>query len=207
MRRVDDAVFRERYPIPTVDEILQDLNQSKVYSKLDIKWAFHQIELSQKLRSITVFMTHQGLLRHIRFMFGTSCALEMYKKIIHQALGGLPGQTRKSEEEHNRNLEQLLCRFLEKGLTLNIYKCQFNRKRIEFTGHTLSEHGIGVSDSKVQAIKEVRKPQPVTEVKSFMGLVNFSGWFIPNLATIAEPLNRLMKKNKPFMKMMMHLKN
>ncbi|CAC5385616.1 unnamed protein product [Mytilus coruscus] len=152
MRRANEAVVREQYPIPTVEEILQDLNQSRVYSKLDIKWAFHQIELSQESRDITAFMTHQGLFRYKRLMFG----------IIHG----------KSEEEHNRNLEQLLCRLLEKGLTLNINKCQFNMERIEFMGHILSEHGIGVSDSKVQAIKEARKPQTVTEVKSFMGLVN-----------------------------------
>ncbi|CAC5425334.1 unnamed protein product [Mytilus coruscus] len=207
MRRTNEAVVREKYPIPTVEEILQDLNQSKVYSKLDIKWAFHQIELSQESRDITAFMTHQGLFRYKRLMFGISCAPEMYNKIIHQALGGLPGVNSiyddiivhgKSEEEHNRNLEQLLCRLLEKGLTLNIDKCQFNMERIEFMGHILSEHGIGVSDSQLQAIKEARKPQTVTEVKSFMGLVNFTGRFIPNLATIAEPLNRLMKKNKPF---------
>jgi hypothetical protein len=71
-------------------------------------------------------------------------------------------------------------------------------ERIEFMGHILSEHGIGVSESKVQAIKEARKPQTVTEVKSFKGLVNFTGRFIPNLATIAEPLNLLMRKNQPF---------
>lgn len=57
MRRANKAVVRERYPIPTVEEILQDLNQSKVYSKLDIKWAFHQLELSPESRDITAFMT------------------------------------------------------------------------------------------------------------------------------------------------------
>ena len=121
----------------------------------------------------------------------------------YQALSGLPGINsiyddivvhRKSEKEYNRNLEQLLCRLQEK----DIDKCQFNMERIEFMGHILSEHGIGVSESKVQAIKEARKPQTVTEVKSCMGLVNFTGRFIPNLATIAEPLNRLMRKNQPF---------
>ncbi|CAC5412905.1 unnamed protein product [Mytilus coruscus] len=206
MRRANEAVVCERYPIPTVEEILQDLNQSRVYSKLDIKWAFHQIQLSQESRDITAFMTHQGLFRYKRLMFGISCAPEMYNKIIHQALGGLRGVNsiyddiivHGKSEEHNRNLEQLLCRLLEKGLTLNIDKCQFNMERIEFMGHILSEHGIGVSDSKVQAIKEARKPQTVTEVKSFMGLVNFTGRFIPNLAIVAEPLNRLKRKHQSF---------
>jgi hypothetical protein len=90
----------------------------------------------------------------------------MYNKIIHQALSGLPGVNSiyddivvhgKFEEEHNRNLEELLCRLQEKGLTLNIDNCQFNMERIEFMGHTLSEHGFGVSESKLQAIKEARK--------------------------------------------------
>jgi hypothetical protein len=166
MRRANEAVVRERYPIPTVEEILQDLNQIKVYSKLDITWAFHQLELSLESRDITASMTHQGLFRNKRLLFGISCAPEMYNKIIHQALSGLPGVNSiyddivvhgKFEEEHNRNLEELLCRLQEKGLTLNIDNCQFNMERIEFMGHTLSEHGIGVSESKLQAIKEARK--------------------------------------------------
>ncbi|CAC5368427.1 unnamed protein product [Mytilus coruscus] len=152
-------------------------------------------------------MTHLGLFRYKRLMFGISCAPEMYNKIIHQALGRLSGVNSiyddiivhgKSDKEHDHNLEQLLCRLEETGLPLNIEKCQFNMERIEFMGHILSEHGIGVSESKVQAVKEARKPKTVTEVKSFVGLVNFTWRFIPNLATIAEPLNRLMKKNKPF---------
>ena len=69
---------------------------------------------------------------------------------------------------------------------------------IEFMGHILSEHGIGVAESKVTAIREERRPQTVSEVKSFMGLVNFTSRFIPNLATLGEPLNRLMKKEQPF---------
>jgi hypothetical protein len=63
----------------------------------------------------------------------------------------------------------------------------------------LSEHGIGVAEGKVTAIRETRPTQTVSEVKSFMGLVNFTGRFIPNLATLGEPLNRLMKKEQLFM--------
>ena len=142
MRRANEAVIRERYCIPTVDEILQDLNQSKVYSKLDIKWAYHQLELLPKSREITTFMTHQGLYRYKQLRFGISCAPEMYNKIIHQALCGLTSVSSlyddiivhgKNEEEHNRNLE--LQRIQAKGLTLNTDKCHFNMPQIEFMGH------------------------------------------------------------------------
>jgi hypothetical protein len=131
----------------------------------------------------------------------------MYNKIIQQALSGLTGVISiyddiivhgKHEEEHNRNLELLLRRIQARGLTLNVDKCHFNMPQMKFMGHILSEHGIGVAESKVTAIREAQRPQTVSEVKSFIGLVNFMGRFIPNLATLGEPLNRLMKKEQPF---------
>ena len=64
MRQANTAIIRERHPIPTVDEVLHDLNQSKLFSKLDIKWAFHQIELDEESRPITTFVTHKGLYRY-----------------------------------------------------------------------------------------------------------------------------------------------
>ena len=74
MRCENEAVQRERYTIPTNEEILQDLNNSKLFSKLDIKWAYHQIELEPESREITTFMTHKGMFRYKRLMFGVNCA-------------------------------------------------------------------------------------------------------------------------------------
>ena len=82
MRQANMAVKRERYPIPTIDEVLQDLNQSKFFSKLDLNSAYHQIELSPGSRDITTFCTHNGLYRYKRLMFGISCAPESYKSVI-----------------------------------------------------------------------------------------------------------------------------
>ena len=91
MRQANCAIVRERHPIPTVDEILHDLNGSTVFTKLDIKWAFHQVELSEKSRPITTFVTHKGLFRYKRLMFGISCAPEMYQRVMQQALEGCEG--------------------------------------------------------------------------------------------------------------------
>ena len=77
MRRANLAVKRERYPIPTIEELLQEMNQSKIFSKLDVKWAYHQIELEPESRDITTFVTHEELYRYKRLMFGISCAPEM----------------------------------------------------------------------------------------------------------------------------------
>ena len=139
MRRANQAVTRERYPIPTVDEVIQDLNQSKVFSKLDIRLAYHQIELTPDSREITAFMTHKGVYRYKRLMFGVNCAPEMYNKVMNQVFQGLEGVKNifddvfvhgTTKEEHDKILEEILKRLQEKELTLNIDKCNFNMDNI-----------------------------------------------------------------------------
>ena len=207
MRKANEAVKRERYPIPTTEEVLQDLNQSTVFSKLDIKMAYHQLEIDDESREITTFMTHKGMYRYKRLMFGVSCAPEMYNKIISQTLSDLQGVSNifddiivhgRNDEEHDARLDALLFRLQEKGLTLNLEKCQFRMPHVNFMGVILSEHGIGMADTKIQAVADFREPQTVSEVKSFLGLVNFSGRFIPNLASESEPLRKLTRKGVPF---------
>ena len=207
MRRANQAATRERYPIPTVDEVIQDLNQSKVFSKLDILLAYHQIELTPDSREITAFMTHKGVYRYKRLMFGINCASEMYNKVMNQVFQGLEGAKNMfddvfvhgaTKEDYDKRLEDILKRLQEKELTLNIDKCNFNMDKIEFMGHMLSAHGIGVSQSKVDAVVQARRPESTSEVRSFLGLVNFVARFIPDLATKAVPLHRLLHKDAKF---------
>ena len=110
-------------------------NGSSVFSKLDIKWAFHQAELSADSRSITTFVTHKCLYRYKRLMFGISCAPEMFQRIIQQVLQGCDGVSNIFDDiivhgvtfnEHNQRLHQLLQRNRERGLSCNNSKCKFN---------------------------------------------------------------------------------
>ena len=88
MRRANKAIARERHPIPTIEEVLYDLKESTVFSKLDLKWVFHQIELEAESRVITTFVTHRGLYSYKRLMFGIASAPENYQKIIKDSLSG-----------------------------------------------------------------------------------------------------------------------
>ena len=194
MRQANGAIVRQRHPILTVDEILHDLNGSTVFTKLDIKWAFHQVELSEESRPITTFVTHKGLFRYKRLMFGISCAPEMYQRVMQQALEGCEGVRNihddiivhgKTAEQYDARLDKALERIQEKGLTLNKEKCKFHMSEIEFMGHLLSAGGIGPTQAKVEDITEARKPESVAEVRSFLGLVNFCARFIPDLATVS----------------------
>ena len=82
-------------------------------------------------------------------------------------------------------------RLQERGLTVNPDKCEFGIPRITFMGHVLSEKGIGPMEEKVKAVSEAREPECASEVRCFLGLVNFCAWFIPDLATNADPLRKL----------------
>ena len=88
MRRANEAIVRERHPIPTVGELLHDLNGSTVFSTVDLKWGFHQILLSEDSRHITIFVTHRGLYRYKRLMIGVMSASERYQQIIRDVLRG-----------------------------------------------------------------------------------------------------------------------
>ena len=107
---------------------MYDLNGSTVFSKLDLKWGFHQIELEAESREITTFVTHRGLFRYKRLMFGIASAPEKYQKIVKDSLSGCEGVANiaddlivhgKGVKEHEEHLYAVLNRIRECGLTLN----------------------------------------------------------------------------------------
>ena len=207
MRRANEAIERTRHPIPTTDEVLQGMNGSTVFSKLDLKWGYHQLELEESSRDITVFATSAGLYRYKRLSFGINSASEQYQHEVQRVLAGLEGAANISDDiiihgkgikAHDENLDAAMKRIEESGLTLNPDKCQFRLTKLVFMGMLASEKGIGPTEARVEAVTSAREPQSASEVRSFLGLVNFSARFIPNLATVAEPLRQLTKKNVPF---------
>ena len=126
MKKANEAIVRERHPIPSVDDVYH-LNGSTMFSKLDFKWGFYQIELEQEPRTITTFITHKGLYRYKRLMFGISSAPELYQHTIQQALAGCEGAYNihddiiihgRTVEEHDSQLRKTMECIREKGLTL-----------------------------------------------------------------------------------------
>ena len=207
MRRANQAIIRERHPIPTIEDVLKDMNGAGMFSKLDLKWGFHQCKLSEDSRDITTFRTHAGIFRYKRLMFGISSAPEKYQQIICSVIAGCKGAANIADDiivygvnkkEHDENLYAVLERIQKSGLTMNPKKCQFRLRGLTFYGHNLSADAISASEEKVAAITEASEPKTTTEVRSFLGLVQYSAKFIPNYAQVAEPLRKLTRKNEKF---------
>ena len=177
---------------------------AKVSSKIDLKWGYHQIELEPESRSLTTSVTHTGLRRYKRLMFGISSAPEIYQHIIGQVLQAIPGVHNISDDiivsgetiqQHDERLHQVMQRLHERHLTVNSKKCQFRISQLEFMGYVLSKNGIRTAQSKIKAMENTHWPTNATEVRSFLGLVKYCGRFIPNLATTFEPLTRLTRQS------------
>ena len=207
MRQANEAIIRGRHPIPTVDEVLQAMNGATVFSKVDLRMGYHQLVLDQESREITTFVTHTGLYRYKRLFFGVNSATEQYQYEIQTALAGLQGVQNISDdiivygtgqEDHDKKVIELMNRLRECGLTVNKDKCQFNMDKLVFMGLLLSEHGIGPTESKVKAITDATEPKNASELRSFLGLAVFNARFIPDFATITEPLRRLTHQNEKY---------
>ncbi|CAB4023777.1 Transposon Tf2-9 poly, partial [Paramuricea clavata] len=207
MRQANSAIIRERHPIPTIEETLQELQGATVFSKLDLRSAYHQIELHPESRPITTFATQKGLYQYTRLMFGVSSAPEVYQHIIQQILQGLPGVRNisddiivfgKTKDEHDQNLNNVIQRLQESGLTLNKDKCLFGVSNLTFFGHEVSASGVSPDTKKVEAIREARVPTNAAEVRSFLGLATYCSRFVPNFATVADPLRLLTRKSTPW---------
>ena len=197
------AIKRIRHVIPTVDELRHDVNGAKVFSKLDLNHGFHQLELDEDSRDITTFSAYVGLFRYCRLNFGSNSAPEIFHEELRKKLKGIPGVrnihddilvTGKNVEDHNRNLKATFQRLHDSGLTLKRSKCIFSQKSIKFFGLVFSEDGVSPDPDKVDALQNLRAPTNQTQLRSFLGMTNYSSQFIQNNSTLSEPLRELKRK-------------
>lgn len=202
MRRANLAIIREKYPLPTMEQLIPKFRNAKMFSKLDLKNSFHQLELSEDSRHITTFICSHGLFRYKRLMFGISCAPECFQKNLERLLLQCEGVVNfiddivvfgSDETEHEARLTKTLQVLRDNDVLLNDDKCVLRAKQIEFLGHQLSPEGVKPLDKYVKTIESFREPMVIEEVQSFLGLVNYVGKWIPNLATWTEPLRELLR--------------
>ncbi|XP_062614628.1 uncharacterized protein K02A2.6-like, partial [Saccostrea cucullata] len=131
MREANKAIIRERHLIPTIDELIHDLNGAAVFSKLDLRQGYHQLELEPASRSITTFNTHVGIFRYKRLNFGVSAASEIFQETIRSAIQGVRGAKNisddilvfgKTQEDHDAALTETFKALQDSGLKLDLPK-------------------------------------------------------------------------------------
>ena len=168
---MNTALQPDSYPLPG----------DTVFSKLDHSHVYQQIRLHEDSKKFTTISTQQGLFQYKRLPFGIKTAPALFQRTMETLLRDLPYicvyiddilVTSTDEQNHINNLELILQRLVSAGLTLKKSKCIFTAMSVEYLGHVIDKNGTHASPSKVQATKQVPHPTNVTELKSFLGLVN-----------------------------------
>ena len=177
------------------------------FTKLDLSSAYQQMPLEEKSRQYVTINTHRGLYRYARLPFGITSAPAIFQKAMDSILQGLEHVicylddiliTGTADEEHLQNLDTVLARLKEHGVRLKRGKCSIWKPSVDYLGHHVDAKGIHTAPEKVSAITQAPEPRNVTELHSFLGMVNYYGKFILNLATLLHPLNDLLKEGQPW---------
>ena len=185
---------------------MQKLGGGYGFTKIDVSDAYNQIMLTPESQRRLALSTHRGVLLQMRLPFGISSAAGYFQEIMDMLTSDLKGVAVYMDDilvsgttaaEHLQNLKSLLKHLEEKGLRCRLEKCLFAQPSVEYLGHILSQQGIS-KGHKVDAVKMMPPPENVSSLRSFLGSVQFYSKFLPNLASITEPLHRLTKKGVPW---------
>ena len=202
---VNKAAKLDHYLIPKIDDLFASLSGGKKFTKLDLSHAYIQVQLDEASRKYVTINTHKGLFRYNRLPFGVSSAPSIFQRIMETLLQGIPGVcvylddilvTGRTIAEHLKHLDTVLGRLQEAGMQLKKKKCAYLLPSVEYLGHVISAEGLCTAESKVEAIVQAPVPRNVSELRSFLGLVNYYGKFLPNLATTLSPLYSLLHRSQ-----------
>ena len=200
---VNRAAKVDTYPLLRIEDLFTSLAGGKTFSKLDLAHAYQQVPLDETARKYVTINTQKGLFQYTRLPFGVSSAPAIFQRTMDNLLQGIPQVcvylddilvTGKSTEEHFKNLEEVLSILKNAGMHLKRSKCAFLLPQVEYLGHQISEKGLQPTAQKLKAIVEAPAPHNVSQLKSFLGMINYYSKFLPNLSTQLAPLYSLLQK-------------
>jgi hypothetical protein len=203
------VTIKNKYTLPRIDILFDQLAGAKVFSKVDLHSGYHQIKIRPEDVPKTTFSTRYGLYEYLVMSFGLTHAPAHFMYLMNSVFMSEVDKFvvifiddiliySKNEEEHAQHLRVILQRLRGHQLYAKFSKCAFWLKEVPFLGHVISVEGIAVDPSKVQEVLECKSPKLVTQICSFLGLAGYYHRFIPNFSKIAKPMTQLLEKDAKF---------
>src|ERR1044072_9464259 len=208
-RQLNKVTIKNRYPLPRIDDLMDQLRGAVVFSKIDLKSGYHQIRVKDADIQKTAFRTRYGHYEYLVMPFGVTNAPAVFMDYMNRVFSQFLDKFvvvfiddilvySKSREEHEVHLRQVLQILREKKLYANPSKCEFWLEEVKFLGHVISKGGIAVDPAKVETVMAWEQPRTVTEIRSFVGLAGYYRRFIEGFSKIVGPLTQLTRKDQPF---------
>ncbi|CAA0840345.1 Uncharacterized mitochondrial protein AtMg00860, partial [Striga hermonthica] len=208
-RDLNRLTIKNKYPLPRIDDLFDQLRGACVFSKIDLRSGYHQLKIKESDIAKTAFRTRYGHYEFVVMPFGLSNApavfMDLMNRIFHPYLDQFVIVFiddiliySKSQKEHEEHLRVVLKTLRREKLYAKFSKCEFWLQRVSFLGHVITQAGIEVDPSKVSAIQNWSTPRSPSEVRSFLGLAGYYRRFIEGFSRIALPLSQLTRKSVKF---------
>jgi hypothetical protein len=208
-RALNKITVKNHYPLPRIDDLLDQLKDAKYFTKLDLRSRYHQIRIAEGDTWKTAFKTKQGLFEWMVMPFGLCNAPATFMRVMNDVLRPFLDDCvivylddilifSKSHEEHVKHVKQVLDVLRKEKLFLKMSKCEFGKTSLIYLGHIVGGGELKIDPSKVKVILEWPKPNNVTEVRSFLGATQYWRKFIANFSSIAAPLHAVTRVKQVF---------
>lgn len=201
LRGPNKAIIKEPCGMPTLDSIISKLTGCTWFSTIDLTNAFHHVMLDKASRYVTTFWTGERYYRYKRLPFGLSSAPDIFQKALQDivlrdcenALNYLDDIIvySKSREQHKADLERVMLKLKKHNVKLNLEKCVFMQNSVKFLGFTMSGDGVSIAQDKMEAFTNLREPENISEVKSYLGMLTFLERFVINRAERTKHLREI----------------
>uniref|UniRef100_A0A8R1EF31 Reverse transcriptase domain-containing protein n=1 Tax=Caenorhabditis japonica TaxID=281687 RepID=A0A8R1EF31_CAEJA len=207
-RRLNDITIPDNFPLPRIDAILEKVGGARYFSSLDMANGYLQLRLDAESSYKCGFITETKVFAYTHLPFGLKSAASYFQRALKTVLANMDRDVlvyiddiliySQDFGQHIATLRNVFERFRQFNLKVSPKKCEFLKKAITFLGHTITESNYTPNEANVKSIAEMSTPKNLAETRRFVGMVGFFRKFLPNLATVAEPLTRLNRKNEKF---------
>ncbi|KAL0559002.1 hypothetical protein IC582_003591 [Cucumis melo] len=208
-RELNKVTVKNRYPLPRIDDLFDQLQGATVFSKIDLRSGYHQLRIKDEDVPKTAFRSRYGHYEFIVMSFGLTNAPAVFMDLMNRVFREFLDTFvivfiddiliySKTEAEHEKHLCMVLQTLRDNKLYAKFSKCEFWLKQVSFLGHVVSKAGVSVDPAKIEAVTGWTRPSTVSEVRSFLGLAGYYRRFVENFSRIATPLTQLTRKGAPF---------
>jgi hypothetical protein len=208
-RALNEVTIKNKYPLPRIDDLFDQLKGAKHFSKIDLRSGYFQLKIRESDIPKTAFVTRYGQFEFTVMSFGLTNAPAYFMNLMNKVFMDELDKFvvvfindiliySKSVQEHEQHLRVVLEKLRIHKLYAKFSKCEFWLERVAFLGHILTAEDVAVDPEKVEAISNWQQPTNVSEIRSFLGLAGYYRRFIEGFSKIARPMTELLKKEKKF---------